>query len=207
MGSPVFKNFFSARLLDTGRAEYDAPARSSSARPTSGVRARLSNLQSGLRHDAQRTRSVEDVRRQQRSAAVAVALRMVPVADGSDNGGSLRNPAAWNNVFGFRTSTGRVPSQFYEVFHTVDVRYMGRWLARCRTLRCFFGDCRIRDSRTPLSIARGSGPALRRTTRSATSTGRAHRMGRRFRRTDTLRLRRCSKLAEGSLKVFEALGW
>jgi amidase len=42
-------------------------------------------------------------------AAVALALRMLPLADGSDFGGSLRNPAGWNNVFGFRTSFGRVP--------------------------------------------------------------------------------------------------
>lgn len=42
--------------------------------------------------------------------AVALALRMVPVVDGSDFGGSLRNPAGWNNVFGFRPSWGRVPS-------------------------------------------------------------------------------------------------
>ena len=42
-------------------------------------------------------------------AAVALALRMVPFADGSDFGGSLRNPAGWNNVLGFRTSIGRVP--------------------------------------------------------------------------------------------------
>jgi amidase len=42
-------------------------------------------------------------------AAVSLALRMLPVADGSDYGGSLRNPAGWNNVFGFRTSIGRVP--------------------------------------------------------------------------------------------------
>jgi amidase len=43
-------------------------------------------------------------------AAVSLALRMVPVADGSDYGGSLRNPAGWNNVFGFRPSIGCVPS-------------------------------------------------------------------------------------------------
>src|SRR5207248_7218090 len=43
-------------------------------------------------------------------AAVALALRMLPVADGSDFMGSLRNPAAWNNVFGFRPSQGRVPT-------------------------------------------------------------------------------------------------
>jgi amidase len=43
-------------------------------------------------------------------AAVSLALRMLPVADGSDYGGSLRNPAGWNNVFGFRTSYGLVPT-------------------------------------------------------------------------------------------------
>jgi amidase len=43
-------------------------------------------------------------------AAVAVALHMLPVADGSDMGGSLRNPAAWNNVVGLRPSRGRVPA-------------------------------------------------------------------------------------------------
>ena len=43
-------------------------------------------------------------------AAVSLAMRMLPVADGSDYGGSLRNPAGWNNVFGFRTSYGLVPA-------------------------------------------------------------------------------------------------
>ncbi|UDL93199.1 amidase [Lichenihabitans sp. PAMC28606] len=43
-------------------------------------------------------------------AALALALSMLPIADGSDFGGSLRNPAAWNNVFGLRPSQGRVPS-------------------------------------------------------------------------------------------------
>jgi amidase len=43
-------------------------------------------------------------------AAAALAMRMLPVADGSDYMGSLRNPAAWNNVYGFRPSQGRVPA-------------------------------------------------------------------------------------------------
>ena len=42
-------------------------------------------------------------------AAVALTTNMLPVADGSDYMGSLRNPAAWNNIFGFRPSQGRVP--------------------------------------------------------------------------------------------------
>jgi amidase len=42
-------------------------------------------------------------------AAAALALRMVPVADGSDMMGSLRNPAAFCNVYGFRPSFGLVP--------------------------------------------------------------------------------------------------
>ncbi|MGW7517662.1 amidase [Streptomyces sp. NPDC054796] len=42
-------------------------------------------------------------------AASALALRMVPVADGSDYMGSLRNPAAFNNVLGMRPTWGRVP--------------------------------------------------------------------------------------------------
>jgi len=43
-------------------------------------------------------------------AAVGLATHMLPVADGSDMMGSLRNPAGWNNVIGYRPSQGRVPS-------------------------------------------------------------------------------------------------
>ena len=43
-------------------------------------------------------------------AAVSVACRMLPFADGSDLGGSLRNPTNFCNVVGFRPSVGRVPS-------------------------------------------------------------------------------------------------
>jgi amidase len=41
-------------------------------------------------------------------AACALNCNLVPIAGGSDTGGSLRNPAAWNNVVGFRPSPGRV---------------------------------------------------------------------------------------------------
>ncbi len=42
-------------------------------------------------------------------AAVALASGMLPIADGSDMGGSLRNPASFCNVVGLRPSIGRVP--------------------------------------------------------------------------------------------------
>jgi amidase len=49
-------------------------------------------------------------------AAVALALHMLPVADGSDMMGSLRNPAAFNNIYGMRPSHGRVPSGLPDLF-------------------------------------------------------------------------------------------
>lgn len=45
-------------------------------------------------------------------AAVALACGMLSVADGSDAMGSLRNPAAWNNVYGMRPSVGVVPDPY-----------------------------------------------------------------------------------------------
>lgn len=42
-------------------------------------------------------------------AAVALAQRLLSVADGSDFMGSLRNPAGWNHIFGLRPTQGRIP--------------------------------------------------------------------------------------------------
>jgi len=50
-------------------------------------------------------------------AAAALASRMVPIADGSDLGGSLRNPAAMCGVVGLRPSVGRVPNPVAPTTH------------------------------------------------------------------------------------------
>ncbi|GAA6187335.1 amidase [Litorivita sp. NS0012-18] len=44
-------------------------------------------------------------------AAAALAARMQWLCDGSDMMGSLRNPAGWNNVYGFRPTYGRIPGE------------------------------------------------------------------------------------------------
>lgn len=50
-------------------------------------------------------------------AAVGMATQMLPIADGSDMMGSLRNPAAFNNAIGFRPSQGRVPRTPDDLFY------------------------------------------------------------------------------------------
>ena len=89
-------------------------------------------------------------------AAVALATRMLPVADGSDYMGSLRNPAAWNNVFGFRPSQGRVPSWPANdswVAQLATEGPMGRTVADVGSLLDVQAGY---DRRVPLSIADGS---------------------------------------------------
>ena len=86
-------------------------------------------------------------------AAVALARHMLPVADGSDFMGSLRNPAGWNNVFGMRPSQGRVPMwpvQDAWVQQLATEGPMGRTVADVARLLAVQAGF---DQRAPLSIA------------------------------------------------------
>ena len=135
-------------------------------------------------------------------AAVALALKMVPVADGSDNGGSLRNPVAWNNVFGFRTSFGRVPSLFNEVFMP-PISVNGPMARTVPDLAMLLSVIAGYDPRAPLSIrqdpAEFAGPLVR--DFKGTRIGWAGDFGGRI-PFDPGVLELCAS----TLKVFESLG-
>jgi len=121
LGSPIFKNNIPAqnsigveRLLAAG-----AILIGKSNTPEFGLGSHTYNRVFGTTRNA--FNSSKSAGGSSGGAAVALALDMLPVADGSDMMGSLRNPAAWNNVFGFRPSLGRVPGGpapdiFYQQF-------------------------------------------------------------------------------------------
>jgi len=85
-------------------------------------------------------------------AAVALACGMVPLADGSDLGGSLRNPANFCNVVGFRTAPGQVP-----VYPVRDVcspfSVEGPMARTVQDVALFLSVLAGPDRRVPISIA------------------------------------------------------
>jgi len=92
-------------------------------------------------------------------AAVALALRMLPVADGTDYGGSLRNPAGWNNVFGFRTSYGVVPPDARDAF-LPSMSVLGPMARNVADLALLLSVQAGHDPRAPLSMP-GDGARFR----------------------------------------------
>ena len=85
-------------------------------------------------------------------AAVALACGMLPIADGSDTGGSLRNPANFCNVVGFRTSPGRVPVYPTELgWFPISVQGpMARTVEDTALMLCVLAGP---DPRVPISLA------------------------------------------------------
>ncbi len=88
-------------------------------------------------------------------AAVALAQRLLPVADGSDFMGSLRNPAAWNHVFGMRPSQGRVPTWPAADVWVSQLGTEGPMARNVRDLARLLSIQAGQDPRAALSIAEG----------------------------------------------------
>jgi amidase len=86
-------------------------------------------------------------------AAVALAQRLLPVADGSDFMGSLRNPAGWNHVFGLRPSQGRVPMWPANDVWLAQLGTEGPMGRSVRDVAMLLSVQAGHDPRSPLSIA------------------------------------------------------
>jgi len=84
-------------------------------------------------------------------AAVALACRMLPIADGSDLGASLRNPANFCNVVGFRPSPGRVPT-WPSVLGWSTLSVEGPLARSVPDVAFFLSALAGPDSRAPISI-------------------------------------------------------
>ncbi len=110
-------------------------------------------------------------------ASAALATRMLPAADGGDTMGSLRNPAAWANVYGLRPSRGRVPGTAGFVAQLARGRTDGP--IRRRPRRAAGGH----DGRRPRRAARPRGPAGHRRPAPGRPDGPAGRLARRPRGT------------------------
>ena len=86
-------------------------------------------------------------------AAVALAQRLLPVGDGSDFMGSLRNPAGWNHVFGLRPSQGRVPAWPKSDGWISQLATDGPMGRTVRDVAALLSTQAGRDDRAPLSLA------------------------------------------------------
>jgi amidase len=116
MGSPILKNFvpFADSVMVERLRMAGAIFIGKTNTPEFGLGSNTYNPVYGITRNAyDQTRSAGG---SSGGAAVALALRMLPIADGGDFAGSLRNPAGWNNVFGFRTSYGLVPADGRDVW-------------------------------------------------------------------------------------------
>ena len=93
-------------------------------------------------------------------AAVALALRLLPAADGSDFMGSLRNPAAWNNVYGLRPSAGRVPMWPARDVYIAQMATEGPMARSVLDLARLLAVQAGHDERVPLSLGDAPGTAF-----------------------------------------------
>ena len=141
-------------------------------------------------------------------AAVAVACAMLPFADGSDLGGSLRNPGNFNNVVGFRPTPGRVP--YFPATDTWATQSVLGPIARCVEDCAFLLSAMAGpDSRSPISLEE---PGARFARPLARDFGKVRiawwpASGSRLRGNDHMEVdARVTAVLEKQRKVFESLG-
>jgi len=151
-GSPIYRDFVPDEdaLIVERQAAAGAISVGKTNTPEFGAGAQTFNAVFGA------TRNPYDLARtcggSSGGAAVALACGMVPIADGSDLGGSLRNPASFCNVVGLRGSAGRVPRHPTRLaWNTLSVDgAMGRTVEDVALLmQAISGP----DSRVPISLA------------------------------------------------------
>lgn len=157
-GSPILKNFIPTadNLMVERLRKAGAIIIGKTNTPEFGIGSHTYNPVYGMTRNAyDQTRSAGG---SSGGAAVALALRMAPLADGSDYGGSLRNPAGWNNVIGFRTSVGRVPNDARDLW-LPSIGVTGPMARNISDLSLLLSAQAGYDARAPLSIE-GDGKAF-----------------------------------------------
>jgi len=134
-------------------------------------------------------------------AAAAVACGMLPFADGSDLGGSLRNPGNFCSVVGFRPTPGRVPN-----YPTIDawgtLPVLGPIARTVEDVAFLFSAMAGPDIRSPISITEPGTVFSRRLERDFRKVRVAWSRNLGGLPVDT----RVTKVLEAQRKIFESLG-
>ena len=108
-GSPILQRLRARRGLAARRADPAGGRDPASARPTRRNSAPDRRRSTRCSARPESVRPTKTCGGSSGGAAVALACGMLPIADGTDMGGSLRNPASFCDVVGLRPSPGRVP--------------------------------------------------------------------------------------------------
>ncbi|MSQ20299.1 MAG: amidase [Betaproteobacteria bacterium] len=151
MGSLVFKDFIpdEDQLIVTRLRDAGAITIGKTNTPEFGAGSQTFNKVFGA------TRNPYDLSRtcggSSGGAAVALACGMVPIADGSDLGGSLRNPANFCNIVGLRPSAGRVPA-YPNNNGWYSLSVLGPMARTVRDVALMFSAIAGPDARAPISL-------------------------------------------------------